>query len=148
MSFWKTIKNWPQCQRCYSKSYSSIVRLQHLIQKVLHLVCEFTEDDIKTHQIARRQTWGTFVDCCAWAGEKGVNSNALSAKLTVICEFHSRAPFARTDYRITLSALAKTAGGIVNPISLAVFRLITNSKSFGATTGRSAGVAPLRILST
>src|SRR5262249_51966815 len=53
-----------------------------------------------------------------------------------------------TPYRITLSALAKTFGGIVRPICLAAFRLMTNSNCFGCSTGRSAGLAPLRILST
>src|SRR5262249_40958379 len=49
---------------------------------------------------------------------------------------------------ITLSALASTLGGMVRPICLAAFRLITNSNFFGCSTGRSAGLAPLRILST
>jgi len=51
-------------------------------------------------------------------------------------------------HRITLSALAKTFGGIVIPICLAVFKLITSSNLVGCSTGRSAGLAPLRILST
>src|SRR6516162_1840898 len=51
-------------------------------------------------------------------------------------------------YRITLSALAITLGGIVRPISLAVFRLTTNSNFVGASTGKSTGLVPLRILST
>src|SRR5688572_3960548 len=53
-----------------------------------------------------------------------------------------------TGYRITLSALASTFGGIVRPICLAVLRLITSSNFVGCSTGRSAGLAPLRILST
>ena len=51
-------------------------------------------------------------------------------------------------HRITLSALANTLGGIVNPICLAAFRLIMNSNFVGCSTGRSAGLAPFRILST
>src|SRR5262245_616795 len=43
---------------------------------------------------------------------------------------------------ITRSALAKTLGGIIDPICLAVFRLITNSNFMGRSTGRSAGLAP------
>src|SRR5262249_34689920 len=54
----------------------------------------------------------------------------------------------RKCHLMTLSALANTFGGIVNPICLAVFRLITNSNLVGASTGRSAGFAPLMILST
>src|SRR5580765_9530 len=49
---------------------------------------------------------------------------------------------------ITLSALANTFGGIVRPICLAVFRLMMNSNFFGCSTGRSAGLAPFKILST
>ena len=51
-------------------------------------------------------------------------------------------------YLITLSALASTFGGIVRPICFAAFRLMMSSNFFGCSTGRSAGLAPLRILST
>jgi hypothetical protein len=51
-------------------------------------------------------------------------------------------------YLITLSALASTLGGIVRPICLAALRLMINSNFFGCSTARSAGLAPLRILST
>ena len=50
-------------------------------------------------------------------------------------------------HRITLSARASTLGGIVNPISFAVFKLMTSSNFVGCSTGKSAGLAPLRILS-
>src|ERR1043165_879912 len=39
-------------------------------------------------------------------------------------------------------------GGFVRPICLAAFILITNSNCFGCSSGISAGLAPLRILST
>jgi len=48
---------------------------------------------------------------------------------------------------ITLSALASTFGGIVTPICFAVFRLM-NSNFVVASTGRSCGFVPVRILST
>ena len=51
-------------------------------------------------------------------------------------------------YRITRSARASTFCGIVRPICLAVFRLMTNSNLVGCSTGKSAGLNPLRILST
>src|SRR5262245_17803189 len=51
-------------------------------------------------------------------------------------------------YSITWSARSSSAGGIVNPSALAVLRLITSSNLVGCSTGRSAGLAPLRILST
>jgi hypothetical protein len=51
-------------------------------------------------------------------------------------------------YSITLSASTMIESGIVRPSALAVLRLITNSNFVGCSTGRSAGFAPLRILST
>lgn len=53
-----------------------------------------------------------------------------------------------TPHRITRSARARTFGGIVRPICLAAFKLITSSNFFGCSTGNSDGVAPFRILST
>jgi hypothetical protein len=56
--------------------------------------------------------------------------------------------FKAADHRMTRSALAKTLGGMVTPICLAALRLITNSNLIGRSTGRSAGLAPFKILST
>ena len=50
-------------------------------------------------------------------------------------------------YWMTWSARPSTDGGIVRPRALAVFRLMTRSNFVGCSTGRSAGFAPLRILS-
>ena len=49
---------------------------------------------------------------------------------------------------ITLSARASTSGGIVRPICFAALRLMTNSNFVGCSTGKSAGLAPFKILST
>src|SRR5262249_15035180 len=54
------------------------------------------------------------------------------------------APF----HSITSSARASSVGGSVGPSDVAVFRLTTNSNLVPCCTGRSAGFAPLRILST
>src|SRR5262249_52059163 len=51
-------------------------------------------------------------------------------------------------YWITSSARRSRDGGIVIPSALAVLRLMTSSNFTGRSTGRSAGFAPLRILST
>src|SRR5262245_32002648 len=51
-------------------------------------------------------------------------------------------------YLITLFARASTSGGIVRPICFAALRLMTNSNFVACCTGKSAGLAPLRILST
>src|SRR6516162_661311 len=52
-----------------------------------------------------------------------------------------------TVYSITLSARSKKDSGIVSPIAFADLRLITSSNLVGCSTGRSAGLAPLKILS-
>jgi hypothetical protein len=52
------------------------------------------------------------------------------------------------DYSVTWSARSSSAGVIVMPRALAVLRLIANSNVVGCSTGRSAGLAPFRILST
>src|SRR5262245_25288067 len=51
-------------------------------------------------------------------------------------------------HSITSSARASTVGGIVRPSAFAVLRLMTSSNLVGCSTGRVAGLAPLRILST
>ena len=51
-------------------------------------------------------------------------------------------------YWITSVARMRTDGGMVSPRALAVFMLITSSNRMGCSTGRSAGLVPLRILST
>src|SRR5882724_453734 len=56
-------------------------------------------------------------------------------------------PFA-SFHLITLSARYSIDCGIVRPICFAVLRFIASSNFVGCSTGRSAGLAPLRILST
>ena len=48
-------------------------------------------------------------------------------------------------YSITSSARASSVGGTSRPSAFAAFRLITNSNLVDCTTGRSTGLAPLRI---
>src|SRR5207245_787814 len=57
-------------------------------------------------------------------------------------------PGAAVGYWITSSARDSSDCGIVRPSALAVLRLMTSSNFVGCSTGRSAGFAPLRILST
>jgi len=52
------------------------------------------------------------------------------------------------DHSITLSARVNSDAGIVRPSAFAVLTLITNWNFVGCSTGKSAGLAPLRILST
>src|SRR5260370_15444103 len=49
-------------------------------------------------------------------------------------------------HSITSSARARTDCGTVRPSAAAVLRLMTNSNFVGCMTGRSAGLAPFRIL--
>src|SRR5882757_9615335 len=49
---------------------------------------------------------------------------------------------------ITSSAVANSVSGIVRPSAFAVLRLMTNSNLVACSMGRSAGLVPLRILST
>src|SRR5262249_13344009 len=51
-------------------------------------------------------------------------------------------------YSITSSARVSSDGGTVRPSAFAVLRLIVNSNLVGCCTGRSAGLAPLKIWST
>ena len=51
-------------------------------------------------------------------------------------------------YSMTLSARPSTEGGIVSLSALAVLRFMTSSNFVGCSTGRAAGLAPFRILST
>ncbi len=80
----------------------------------------------------------------AGARVKGRRRTLVSPQisLTEICGRSLKA------HRITSSARISTDWGIVRPRALAVFRLMTNSNLVGCSTGRSAGLAPLRILST
>src|SRR5262245_39113522 len=54
----------------------------------------------------------------------------------------------RAIHSITLSARASSAGGTVRPSAFAALTLIISSNLVGCSTGKSAGLAPLNILST
>jgi len=54
----------------------------------------------------------------------------------------------KVAYSITSSAVASSASGMVNPIAFAVLRLMASSNFVACSTGKSAGFAPLKILST
>ena len=64
-----------------------------------------------------------------------------------LCTYPHYSPFT-VFYLISLFARASTSGGIVRPICFAVLRLMISSNFVGCSTGRSAGLAPFRILST
>src|SRR5882724_2810705 len=62
-------------------------------------------------------------------------------------QHHNKTPH-DAIHSITWSARVSMVGGMARPSALAVLRLMTNSNLVGCCTGRSAGLAPLRILST
>ncbi len=71
-----------------------------------------------------------------------------SAHRPLQAEVRLRAATALAHFSTTWSARASNDGGIVRPRALAVLRLTTRSNLVGCSTGKSAGLAPLRILST
>src|SRR5262249_61126557 len=56
-----------------------------------------------------------------------------------------RDELATRDHSITSSARPSSMSGTSRPSALAAFRLITSSTLVGCWTGRSAGLAPLRM---
>ena len=62
--------------------------------------------------------------------------------LTPLLALHTHA------YLITSSARIRRVGGSVIPRACAVWRLMTNVNFVGCSTGKSAGMAPFRILDT
>ena len=63
-------------------------------------------------------------------------------------ERHGHGSRASTRYSITFVAWRRTTCGIVIPSCLAVFRFTVRLNFIGCCTGRSAGCAPFKILST
>src|SRR5207247_464436 len=59
-----------------------------------------------------------------------------------------RTSFAWRTHSITSSARASSVGGTSRPRALAALRLITSSNLVACSIGMSAGLAPLRTLST
>ena len=107
--------------------------------------------------LSRKPMRKIFPGCCASAGRQSAKSIAQRVKTGIF--FFMSFSLSRIDlsldhstlaraHLITLSALASIFGGIVKPICFAAFRLMMNSKFFGCSTGKSAGLTPLRILST
>ena len=84
----------------------------------------------------RRSPTTGIVDCCP----RAASGQATAPPSSVM---NSRRP-----HSITSSARASSVGGTSRPSALAVLRLMTNSNLVGCCTGRSPGLAPLKILST
>jgi len=65
----------------------------------------------------------------------------ISCVITLFMRF-----FRVQNHRITLSALANKFGGIATPICFVALRFITISNFLGCSTGKSAGLVPLRFI--
>ena len=64
---------------------------------------------------------------------------------SAMCHKPTYAVQQKVPYSITSSAVASSVGGTVRPSILAVSWLMTSSNLLACTTGRSAGLAPLRM---
>src|SRR5262245_40792874 len=97
---------------------------------------------------------GEIMRCIARARKQAAEAINASGLLAARCErprgcrsanqFDELAPL----HSITSSARSNIDVGIVTPIALAVPRFTTSSNMVGCSIGKSAGLAPWRILST
>src|SRR5262249_36303917 len=99
---------------------------------------------------------GTLLACCASAEKQIVTSKAYRNRLMIFLFMFFSAFGPLVTRRLTLMpchlmtwfALAKSSGESASPICFAAFKLITNSNFVACCTGKSAGLAPFKILST
>ena len=96
---------------------------------------------------------GTFFGCCASSERakreehrRKAHSGRIVLIMLIVCLMAVRPAAYR--HLITLFARSSTRTGIVRPICFAAFKLMTNSNFVACCTGRSAGLAPFKILST
>jgi len=82
-----------------------------------------------------------------WIAPKADQRSKLAARSLSATSRHMQCS-KKLRYSISSSARDRNDSGIVRPSALAVFILMSSSKCVGCSTGRSAGWAPFRILST
>jgi hypothetical protein len=120
-----------------------------------------TQESLWARELREGQT-----SCRGWrgAGRKGFYPNAVSGckrsqechEGTNLAHMGRKADHAHiavgasvvATHLITSSAWKRRVGGIVSPRAWAVLRLMISSNFIGCNTGRSAGLAPFRSLST
>src|SRR6516162_5163031 len=82
-----------------------------------------------------------------WIATKGFRSQSHPPFLDLSWRKGSFILNLPSHHSITLSARSRKLSGIVSPISFAVLRLIASVNLVGCSTGKSAGLAPLRMRS-
>jgi hypothetical protein len=87
------------------------------------------------------------VACTPWFGGNAHHGTTDTLVVLPVARFTTLPRSFALAYWITLSAWKSSVGGIVRPSALAVLRLMTSAYVDACSTGRSAGLAPLRILS-
>ena len=101
-----------------------------------HFVSGYT-DDVR---------FGSLVDICSAKRDVRFAPESGHVRCTSSCPQSANSGH-RVAYSITSSARASNVGGIARPMALAALRLITKSNLVGCSTGRSAGLVPVSILS-
>ena len=108
--------------------------------------------DRKAYGRRASRSWVSLLAAALGGKAKRKEHSAKSKTVIFFFMFFSLFSFnsllAPRTHLITLSARNSTDCGIVRLSAFAVLRLITNSNFIGCSTGKSAGLAPLRILST
>jgi hypothetical protein len=95
-----------------------------------------------THPTSAVQTWRPALVFMPQSGHLPDAASSAMGQLVVV-------PFTQgpaVGYSMTSSARASSDCGTAIPSAAAVFTLITSSNLVGCSIGRSAGLAPLRIL--
>ena len=94
--------------------------------------------------------FGSLADICSAKRHVRFTPNSGHVQCNSVCPLCANSGLMHRSkqhrYSITSSTMERTPAGIVRPSAFAVVRLITNSNLVDCITGRSAGLAPLRML--
>jgi NitT/TauT family transport system substrate-binding protein len=97
---------------------------------------------------AMDRPWSQYFCCMVTGNQEFVHKHVGSSSFLVRWSGPGVEPPSVRAQRITSSAWKRSVGGMVRPRVWAVLRLMTSSNFIGCSTGRSAGLAPFKILST
>jgi hypothetical protein len=119
----------------------------------------FVDIERELISLRSREPRDTMINCVAHPLDRGLNTCKRSQEChegTNLAHMGRKADHAHiavgasvvATHLITSSAWKRRVGGIVSPRAWAVLRLMISSNFIGCNTGRSAGLAPFRSLST